>query len=44
LSGQVVKSGPQLYEELKAEQQQNASIDEHAKEHELASLLETYFR
>jgi hypothetical protein len=40
LSGQVLKSGPRLYEELKAEQQQNASIDEHAKEHELASLLE----
>jgi putative DNA primase/helicase len=49
VSGQVRKPeereqegrrGPPLFEELKREQQQNGSLNEHAKEHELAALLE----
>jgi putative DNA primase/helicase len=38
---QVVK-GPRLYEELVAEQNQNATLHEHAKEHELAALLQGF--
>jgi putative DNA primase/helicase len=42
VSSQVIKPGPAFHEQLKAEQeqQQNGSLNEHAKEHELAALLE----